>query len=340
VRSVNDPTRLIFNPLLYGCGALLIREVARRRGLGWASIIWMGAAYGVFEEVLVINTWANPWLPQICTVVKGVENGLCDYSRAGGINLLWALGLTIFHALVSITIPILLVELAFPSRAARPWLGRKAIVACVAAELLCLALGIVLNFAVFRQHGHDAPLLAPYLVELALMALFVALALTRRPRVRPPSPKKPPRLWTLRVLAFLGIAEAILSSTLFKGASVLFEIAVAINLAPLVAGIWRAGSWSRRAGWNERQMLALASGALGFFLLAWDPLLELIGQAGGLPTRGTALVALAYLVFLIVLARRTARRVAPPSVPGDTVPQPATLADPAFSLPPPPLLPA
>jgi hypothetical protein len=313
IAFLTDPIRLIFNPLLYGCGALLIREVARRRALGWASILWMGAAYGVFEEGVVINTWANPWLPQICAIAKnGVENGICDYSRVGGINLLWALGLTIFHAVVSITIPILLVELAFPSRAARPWFGRKAIVACVTAGLLCLSLGILLNFAVFRDHGQDAPLPAPYLVEIALMALFITLAVRARPRVRPalhaPATRKPPRLWLLRALALLALAEAILSGYAFKNANTPFQVAVAINFALLALATWRVSAWSHRTGWSERHVLALASGALGFFLLLWDPLLELIGQAGGLPTRGIALVALVYLILLIVLSRRTARR--------------------------------
>src|SRR5690349_10616134 len=75
---LTNPFSLITNTLIYGSGAILIREVARRRGLGWTSILLMGAAYGVFEEGLVVNTWANPWLPQICVVTNGVANGICD----------------------------------------------------------------------------------------------------------------------------------------------------------------------------------------------------------------------------------------------------------------------
>src|SRR5690242_19365732 len=40
-----DPGKFIFEPALYGSGALLIRETARRRGLGWLAILVMGAAY-------------------------------------------------------------------------------------------------------------------------------------------------------------------------------------------------------------------------------------------------------------------------------------------------------
>ena len=43
---------IIFMPL-YGCPALLIREVARRRGLGWPGIVLLAAAFGVVEAGLV-----------------------------------------------------------------------------------------------------------------------------------------------------------------------------------------------------------------------------------------------------------------------------------------------
>jgi hypothetical protein len=46
---ITDPGTFIFEPALYGSGALLIREVARRRGLGWPAILVMGLAYGVLE---------------------------------------------------------------------------------------------------------------------------------------------------------------------------------------------------------------------------------------------------------------------------------------------------
>ncbi len=56
-----NPLSFVLNPLLYGCGALLVREVARRRGLGWTGVLWLGAAYGIFEEgVTLIPLGAAP----------------------------------------------------------------------------------------------------------------------------------------------------------------------------------------------------------------------------------------------------------------------------------------
>jgi hypothetical protein len=303
-----NPVSFIGNVLLYGLGALLIREVACRRSLGWSSILWMGAAYGIFEEGLVINTWANPWAEPVCTIVKGLQNGLCDYSRVGGINLLWALELTTFHAIVSITIPILLVKLVFPDRFMRPWLGRKAIGLCLLGESICLAAGLLLNITTFRQHGQAGPLLLPYLIEIALMIGCGAIALRLRPRPGNSAAPSFPSIWTLRLLGLLFVALALLSPGFYKGTNVPFPIALTINLAVLAAAIWLVTTWSRRTDWDDRHNLALASGALGVFLLVWDPILEIIGQAGGKPTRGTILVALAYLIFLIVVERRMTGR--------------------------------
>lgn len=317
---LTSPFAFIANPLLYGCGSLLIREVVRRRGLGWASVLWLGAAYGIFEEGVALNTWADPWTHAICATVQGKPSGLCDYSRVGGINLLWALGLTTFHAIISITIPILLTELSFPRLAARSWLGRKAIVACVIGEILFLAFGILLNFVDFRKHGQAGPLLAPYLIEVGLMVGCITLALSLAPRasgmgegvgIRPASPRRPaPQLWVLRIFGFLCCCFNLLASSIYQGAHLPFLIGLALNGALMALAIWRVATWARRPGWNARHPLALATGALAFFFFFWDPLLELLGSAGGNTTRGTLVVALIYLIGLILLSRRTKARLA------------------------------
>lgn len=312
---VANPIIASINIPFYGCGALLVREVAWRRGLGWSGVLWLGAAYGIFEEGVVLNTWADPWATVVCTVARGKATGLCDYSRFGGINLLWALDLTVYHAVISITIPILLVGLLFPLRDARPvWLGRKAIIACVASEGIILALGLLVNFVNFRQHGQPGPLLLPYLVELVLMAVCVALALLMRARppmwpARVASPARSlPGMWRLRFFAFVAVAVLILSPAVYQSAGVPFQLALGVNGALLALAGWRVWAWSRCADWDARHPLALASGALGFFIVFWAPLQEIMGTAGGKPERGISLVALAYLVFLIILTRLTNRR--------------------------------
>src|SRR6185437_16296228 len=80
-----NPLSFLFLTALYGSGALLVRETVRRRGLGWWSVILLGAAYGVLEEGLVVTSWMNPYWSDLAYL-----NG---YSRALGINWYWALGM-------------------------------------------------------------------------------------------------------------------------------------------------------------------------------------------------------------------------------------------------------
>ena len=106
---------------------------------------------------------------------------------------------------------------------------------------------------------------------------------------------------------FLYLADAAVLSSTFP-----FQVTFAIIALAIALSIWRVVAWSRLPGWNAPQMLALASGVLGLFILVSAPIEELMGSLGGKPTHGTSLVALAFLIMLIVLARRTSRRMATP----------------------------
>ena len=143
---------------LYGTGALLIRETAQRLGKGWASILLWGGAYGIAEEGLAVHTFFQP---------SGSPVGrLAVYGAASGVNGLWALGLTIFHATYSIALPILLTYLWFPSVRHRPWLDRGAL-----ALVAIVYLAVVALFAELVGHGPSPVLLVVFLLlELALLA--------------------------------------------------------------------------------------------------------------------------------------------------------------------------
>jgi hypothetical protein len=45
---------------MYGAGAILIRETVRATGRGWASIVLLACAYGLFEEGFVTQSLFNP----------------------------------------------------------------------------------------------------------------------------------------------------------------------------------------------------------------------------------------------------------------------------------------
>lgn len=64
--TASPPLNMLWPPAfvllvsLYGCGALLCREIARRNGLGLRGLCLLAAAYAVFEEALVDRFWFHP----------------------------------------------------------------------------------------------------------------------------------------------------------------------------------------------------------------------------------------------------------------------------------------
>ena len=143
---------------LYGTGALLIREAAVALRKGWASILLWGAAYGVAEEGLAVHTFFERSGPPV--------GALSVYGAGFGVNWLWALGLTIFHATYSIALPILLTRLWFPGASAQRWFDRPAI-----ASVAVVYVVVVAVFAFLVGHGPSHALLALFLaLEVVLLA--------------------------------------------------------------------------------------------------------------------------------------------------------------------------
>lgn len=227
---------------VYGCGALLIRELVRRRGLGWSWIAALGVAYGLVEEGLALGSLFNPELFD-----AGQLGG-----RALGINWVWTEWTLGYHAVWSISIPILLAELLFPARRSEPWLGRMGL----AIAGVVYALGVVFFAAIFRfvvAPGFVVPALpfagaALVVASLVVLALrkpvgFVATAASAQhfePVSSVPSP------WLVGLLAFL-VADAWfvllhLPDALRIGAWVLIPMLVGVALVALVVVL--VGRWS------------------------------------------------------------------------------------------------
>lgn len=313
---VTSPLTVLYFIAFYGAAAVLIREAVRRRGLGWVSVLVLGAAYGILEEGLVVTSWFNPYWPDVCASTASGATGLCDYSRVAGTNLVWALTLTLYHAVVSITIPMLLTERMFPRIAADPWLRGVGRWGCGAALAFSSLIGVIgFGFLAYRDKGYTHPPAVPYLLAATLAVSLVVIGL----RLRPPAPvwlppdapgrrmRKPPRLWTLRIAGFVAILLYFLVPSWLHSGNVAVPLALLILAVLATLAVVRTRAWSRRPGWTDRHALALASGVLGFFVVFWDPLLEVLGGVNGKVTRGTTIVALVFLILLIWLAIKTRR---------------------------------
>lgn len=115
---------VFFNPIIfliylgfYGFGALIIREVVAHKQLSVASLLLFGAAFGVLEEGIIIGSWFDPnW-------VLGAI--LSKVLRVYGINVLHPFANIVYHTVISILSPILIVNSITDSK--EPWLQKKSL---------------------------------------------------------------------------------------------------------------------------------------------------------------------------------------------------------------------
>ncbi len=156
---------LLFNIALYSTGALLIREFAIKFKKGWATILLLGLAYGIMEEGISVHTFFIP---------SGNPVGLLgSYGRYLGVDWIWALGISFFHAIFSIALPILLLSIAYPERSRESLLGRKG----TALVLFIYALDvIVLNIVVNSARPLAIPTPGDYVFFLLIAVILVLIS--------------------------------------------------------------------------------------------------------------------------------------------------------------------
>lgn len=297
--SGSSPPAEFFNPFtfvllaaLYGSGAILARELTVRWRKGWASLFALGAAYGILEEGLMVKSFFDPHWEDL-----GI---LGTYGRWAGVNWVWCLELTFVHAVISIAVPILLVELIFPARRSESWIGRQTLIGLSAL----LAADVVFGYFIC---GYTPPLV-PYLLAVATVGGLVLLA-QRLPRrlFAPKFIRVPHPFWfwltgflgTLAFfLVFWGLPNTALPSSL--------TMLIGAGLMALIAAVAMrmSGNW---AAWQDKHRLALAGGLLTLAAL-FAPLQELDNPNRPDDTTGMTVVGLAALVFLLWLWRRVRSR--------------------------------
>jgi hypothetical protein len=291
----------VFLVLLYGGGAVLIRDLVRRRsGIGWGRIAVLGAAYALIEEGLAVQSFFNPDLFQ-----AGAIGG-----RLWGVNWVWSEWTVGYHILWSLLIPILLAELLFPDRRTEPWLKSGG----VAVAGVCFALGVVVIGVAFRRT--IAPTFRAPAAHLAVTALaaavLAALALiwpvksSARPLVD--ARRSAPSPWLLGALTLVATSGwfglFFLPEALKSGARALIPMFAAAALAARTGLLIRKWSAPDRR-WTDLHSIALILGALpanmlfGFLVVTAGNRTDQIGQAVGCSVT---------LALLALFANRMRRR--------------------------------
>ncbi|MEU8385780.1 hypothetical protein [Streptosporangium sp. NPDC048865] len=289
----NVPSTEIWGMILlapmYGGGAVIIREVVRRTGRGWPTLIPLACAYGLLEAGLIDQTLFN-----LAPLFESDVSQRATLIPALGLSAGNAVGFVAGHAIWSIGVPIAVVETLVPRRAATPWLGRFGLaVTCVVFVLGSL----VLFNGIYDDSGFMASpaqrIGAAIVVALLVVAAFLA---GRRPR--PVTEGRPPRPWRV------GAAGFVVSAVFFVRPENWWGTAMGVALLAVAAVV--VGRWSRRDGWGAAHRLALAGGALLTYAFGGFLLLMLHGTANTANLAGQVILVLGTLALLLV-ARRTAR---------------------------------
>ena len=296
--SSSSPPAEFFQPFtflllasLYGSGALIARELSHRWNRGWPSVLLLGAAYGIVEEGLAVKSFFDPnWMDL---------GPLGVYGRWAGVNWVWSVGLTIYHAVFSIGVPILLVGLLFPAQRDRPWLSRNGFRWIVG---LFVAVTVFINLA-----------LTPYrpsaVAHLVSAAGVVAMGIWARSAGSPQPAAKLPVLGSPLRIGLAGLAATVgLFFLLWFLPNTPIPAIVWIALTLIyVAWLWtRFGRRTTHPGWSPSHALAMAGGALTFFVLL-SPVVEFDPNRLD-NTQGAMLVGLATAISLVWGAWRLRRR--------------------------------
>ncbi|MFI5690611.1 hypothetical protein ACIA58_02135 [Kribbella sp. NPDC051586] len=231
---------------LYGGGAVLIREIVRRRGWGYPSVVVLALAYGVLEEGITTQSLFNP---------NYVDQRLLDPGHIGflGMGAPWTVFVLGLHTIWSITIPIVLME-SMSRRPRDPWLGKVGLSVYVALFVV----GIVATTAV--QLGMDSFVASPAQFAGVAVAIVVLVVVAARigQRPRPRTAGTVPPVWLLAVAGLAVSSGWMVASDVVKNGWLGAAVMLVIDVVAAVVLV----HYSRRTSWTQKHTMAVAGGAL------------------------------------------------------------------------------
>ena len=253
-----NPVTFITLALLYGCGAIIARELRLRWQKGWLSLLLLGFAYGIYEEGVMVQSFFDPtWMDL---------GNLAVYGRVAGVNWVWAQHLTIFHAVISIIASIAFVEMLYPQQRSESWVKSRRWWIANWVGLL----GVYLVWELLTSYNAGLWKWAAWAAVLALGALarFAPGKKAEEDVLHPQPPQSVHPFWFWWV-GFLGVFGHFFIISLGAdegkypyGAAMALQAVfdlLAAGLAWLMSRGWK--------GWDDRHRMALVIGGLSFFLL-------------------------------------------------------------------------
>lgn len=307
---LNGATRLSFivvylsQIMVWGCGALIVRELAHRWKAGAPGRILLGLALSVIVEVLVLQTSIAPlpWL-QLASIPV--------YDRIWGVNWLWFLFMLGYETVWIALVPILITELRFPELRDHAWASTRGLAIAIAVFLVgCAGLWALWTqnavVVAFHQPKYWPPRSTLLLGTAGTVALIAAAYATRGASPSAAARPVPPPWAVGAITAALAAPWWVLIVLVFVPRPWLpvWGAALAAAIWAILAGVLFA-RWSASPAWNDRRRWAVAFSALivcmalGYLGSSLWPAIDLVGKV---------VLNLAALVLMILLGRSIWRR--------------------------------
>ena len=252
-----NPMNFLLLSLPYGFGALVVRELTVKWEKGWPSLLLLGLAYGIYEEAIVVYSVFDPQWKEL--------GSLSRYGFVAGVNWTWA-ALTIhFHTLISISSGIIITELLYPAKRHRPWLKKKFLIACFAGLILWVP---ALGYIMIVYTGRTFPPPALYSLACLLIILLVWVAYRIPEHLLQPNNRSVP--WPVFFFITGLVNMSVFFFTVFLTADHSFP-PLWLTMLFLICfdglSVWLVLYFSGNGyNWDERHVLALIAGFLGFFI--------------------------------------------------------------------------
>lgn len=240
--------------LLYGGGALLIRETAVRLNLNKAGLLLLCLAYGIIEETFNTQSLFDPNYLGL----RLLDYGYVPFLKMGSWWTVYVLGI---HIVWSTAVPVLLIDYLFPKVKGKPVLGIAGIVV-VAAGFAFAAFAPLLNRPeqAFMASGQQFMIAGIAVILLCLLAILGFRKRNGKEKItgNVPSPLS------------MGIISLLLGSGFMALTFVTTYIPAWLNVTGMLllftAGGVLFGLLSRRSGWSPKHTLYVVGGLLFTYL--------------------------------------------------------------------------
>lgn len=295
---------LIPEIMVWGCGALLIREAVRRWKSGGTGMVLLGLALAVAEEWVIQQTSLAPFAWPGASV---------NYGRLWGVNWIWFLIMLGYECVWVTLVPVQVTELIFRKRREERWLSNAGLVAAGAVFVVGSFLAWFLWTHIARPKTYHVPMYQPPVWQLIVGVLMIAALALSSYALRGRANAETKLRWTPPVWVAASGALVLslpwfwLMKFVFGGAtSWPFWAPLVIGTAWAALAWWIVRIWTSARGWDDMRRWAVASGAIvasmacGFFGSNSWPRMDLIFKIV------VNVLAVAGLAFLALRLRASA----------------------------------